>query len=326
MSHFVTAVFAPANIATNPNLLERYLEEKLAPYDANLLVDEYERDCHCIGMVARQEASERADADFGTIGSLRASFATLVLTDGRCVYDIQASLDALVLKRDASEEENAECKVLGKEIYKLWESHIKARRDAEKRYFEGHPMKDAPDHTCGFYTGERKFWWPEDVTEGDRCDGCGCGGTGTYRSTENPNYKWDWWVIGGNWNGWLAPPEAQPEKDPDNWRSCGTCSGTGMKADALDICSACDGVGKELVWVPEQKDSGFNVVAPQYIMTLGLLGELPTPFAFVDLLGEWHEPGDACDDDDWTKEWRAALAEMSDDLDEVRVVVVDMHI
>ena len=34
-----------------------------------------------------------------------------------------------------------------------------------------------------------------------KCDECR--GTGAYKSTYNPNSKWDWWVIGGRWNGEL---------------------------------------------------------------------------------------------------------------------------
>lgn len=30
-----------------------------------------------------------------------------------------------------------------------------------------------------------------------------CFGTGTYRSTYNPESKWDWYEIGGRWDGWL---------------------------------------------------------------------------------------------------------------------------
>jgi len=31
------------------------------------------------------------------------------------------------------------------------------------------------------------------------CDDCN--GTGFYKSTYNPDSKWDWWVIGGRWDG-----------------------------------------------------------------------------------------------------------------------------
>ena len=346
MSHFVTAVFVPTNIATQPNLLERYLEDTLAPFDENLEVEEYDRDCHCVGSVARNEARARADAEFGTIESLRNSFAALVLTDGRCVGDMQKRNNELMFKRNASEEEKSEYTALDAELDKLWKSHLAARSEAEKRYFDEHPMKDSPDPTCGFYSGERQSWWPEDAKEGDRySDESGCGGTGTYRSTYNPNAQWDWWVVGGRWNGWLAPPEAQPEKNPDNWETCWLCQGTGMRNDALGkqardadptyTCNGCGGEGKSLVWPTQQKDSGYNVVSPRYIESLGLIGDLPTPYAFIDLQGEWHQKGDMGwwgmssnekDRDAWVEEWRAALADVSDGMDGFRVVVVDMHI
>ena len=100
MSHFVTAVFVPTNISTQPDLLDKYLEDTLAPFDENLEADEYYRDCHCVGQVARNEAGARADAEFGTIESLRNLFAALVLTDGRCVGDMQKLNQELRRKRD----------------------------------------------------------------------------------------------------------------------------------------------------------------------------------------------------------------------------------
>jgi len=327
MSHFVTAVFVPTHIATHHSLLERHLEEKLAPYDANHLVDEYDRDCHCIGSVARKEAKERANAEFGTIASLRDSFAALVLTDGRCVGNMQNSYYEKIRNREASMVEQAGCLAIGKELENLWSSHLQPRSDAEKRYLREHPLHGAPDPNCGFYSGEREDWWPEEAKDGDSCgEGSGCQGTGTYRSTENPDYKWDWWVIGGNWNGWLAPPEAQPEKDPDNWKPCSFCAGTGTEPAAPGTCCLCDGTGKELVHPAEQKDSGYNIVAPKYIIALGLLGELPTPLAFVDPLGHWHEHDDELDEESWRAEWRAALTQVCNGIAGFRVVVVDMHI
>lgn len=76
----------------------------------------------------------------------------------------------------------------------------------------------------------------------------------------------------------------------------------------------------------EQKDSGYNIVAPKYIIALGLLGELPTPLAFVDPLGHWHEHDDELDEESWRAEWRAALTQVCNGIAGFRVVVVDMHI
>lgn len=346
MSHYVVGVFVPTNLTSNSKLLNQYLEQTLAPYDENLEVDEYDRECHCVGSVAQSEARTKADEEFGTYDSLRASFGSLML-NGKSVAELQQRCHQLKWeRRELSEDEKDEMKRTEDELDKLWQGHTRLRNEAESKYFDEHPMKNSPDPTCGFYSGERADWWPADAKAGDRYDDeSGCGGTGTYRSTYNPNSHWDWWVIGGRWNGWLAPPEAQPEKDPDNWNECWLCQGSGFRNDELGkqaraenpeyTCNGCNGTGKQLAWPTEQKDSGFNVVTPRYIESLGLIGDLPTPYAFIDLQGEWHQKGDMGwwgmssnekDRDAWVEEWRAALANVSDDIGGFSVVVVDMHI
>ena len=198
-------------------------------------------------------------------------------------------------------------------------------------------MKDKPDPTCGFDDNGKRY-----------VDGSGCAGTGIIRVTYNPEAKWDYWVIGGRWNGWLAPPEAQPEKDPDNWETCFVCRGTGLRDDKLGTqaralnpsytCNGCNGTGTTLMWPSQQKNTGYNVVAPSYIESLGIIDAeegCPTPFAFITLDGAWHQRADMgwwgvtaneVDVAKWKQEWRSALAGISDDFNGVRVVVVDLHI
>lgn len=338
MSHFVTAVFVPTSIASNPKILESHLNDVLETYNEGREVDEYDRDCHCIGHVARKEARERADAEHGTIASLRESFALLVLSDGRKVADMQKRNHELSWSRtELSMEESKECKALSAETSRLWQDYIAERVNAEEKYFNEHPMKESPDQTCGFDDNGKRY-----------DDESGCAGTGTYRSSYNPQSKWDWWVIGGRWTGWLAPPEAQPEKNPDNWEKCWLCAGTGLRNDALGVqtrlenpeytCNGCNGKGTNLKWPTELADDGYNVVAPRYIESLGIIDPdegLPTPFAFVTTDGEWHERGqmgwfgishNESDTNLWQEEWRKALSDHSDGFDGYRVVVVDMHI
>lgn len=40
-----------------------------------------------------------------------------------------------------------------------------------------------------------------------------CDGSGVRVSTSNPLAKWDWWVIGGRWDGWIF---AEREPAPDD--------------------------------------------------------------------------------------------------------------
>lgn len=60
--------------------------------------------------------------------------------------------------------------------------------DEFDRLLAEHPDKDKPDPTC---------------TE--------CGGTGRHMSTYNPNSKWDWYMVGGRWDGWLTDTEVESE-------------------------------------------------------------------------------------------------------------------
>lgn len=346
MSHFVTAVFVPTNIATDAALLDSYLNKVLGPYDENFEVDEYDRDCHCIGEVARSEARQRTEDKFGTWDDMRSNFNALILADGRNVGEMRAREHQLACLRKLTLEEEKEYKEIDKECDSLWKDYIKERNEFEEKLFNEHPMKDEPNPKCGFYSGERADWWPEDAKEGDRYDDeSGCGGTGTYRSTYNPQSKWDWWVIGGRWNGWLAPPELKPENQPENYQKCFVCQGTGLRNDKLGLearannpeytCNGCNGDGKTLKWTTDLRDTGYNVVTPEYILSLGLLGELPTPFAFIDTDGEWHEKGKmgwfgiSSDEKEriaWVKEWSEALNSLNSELFDYRVVVTDLHI
>jgi len=36
-----------------------------------------------------------------------------------------------------------------------------------------------------------------------------CHGSGQRLTTYNPESRWDWWVIGGRWEGWLGPDNCQ---------------------------------------------------------------------------------------------------------------------
>src|ERR1044072_2676003 len=57
---------------------------------------------------------------------------------------------------------------------------------------------------------------------------CGeCQGTGITVTTENPQGKWDAWLIGGGFTG-VWDNEYDPEKDPANSEECPSCNGTGV--------------------------------------------------------------------------------------------------
>jgi hypothetical protein len=307
MSHFLTAVIVPTLIALDPQRLDLYLEEVLEPFSENLEVEEYEESCHCVGRIAQRKATEQADQEYGTIDSLRESFKSVILDSGMKVEDAQKLNSQLMWAKERSQEQDIELAALDKAIDKAWRNHIQPHQDAEKRYFDMHPLKDVADPNCGRYSGERQDWWPETAKEGEPYeDNSGCLGTGDVLTTYNPQSKWDWYVIGGRWNDWLMPADAKEEFN---------------KRREADF---------QLSYAP---NGDYNIVSPNYILSLGLIGELPTPYSFVHD-GTWNQRGEMgwwgistneTDQDEWTSQWREVLTSVNTN-DDYRVVVVDMHI
>lgn len=73
------------------------------------------------------------------------------------------------------------------------EWHNKSLQTRDK-YFLEHPKKDAPDSTCSE-----------------------CKGTGTYESTRNPNGKWDWYRVGGRYDGVVSGQMADDDEKGFNF-------------------------------------------------------------------------------------------------------------
>lgn len=199
-------------LAQRPDLvkqIEAEVDRLLAPYDESTEVEEYDRECHCIGDVARRDAREAAAkaAGVANFGALRDSFKREPVPEG---------LSARAYPRDGSEGD-PEAIELVQAIHArndaAWEQHIAIYLAAEEAALAAHPARTLPDPGCGFYTGERKDWWPADKNAGDRYeDGSGCGGTGLYRSQYNPKSQWDWYVIGGRWDGLISGNMAPVEE------------------------------------------------------------------------------------------------------------------
>lgn len=73
----------------------------------------------------------------------------------------------------------------------------------------------------------------------------------------NPNKKWDWWQIGGRFNGKFQP-HYDPDKDPANRETCWLCVGTGKRRDMVcdNGCNGCQGTGVMTKWPTKWKQVG----------------------------------------------------------------------
>jgi len=205
MSHFVTYVcISPQNeeTVTSDKIKDR-VSELLAPFDENVMMEEYENDCYCIGNEARRDANRAADEKTGTsISKMRKQYWNL------------------------PKEEQTDKK--WSEILEPWD---KVRDEC----LDIHPLKDKPSPDC------RE-----------------CKGTGRYMTTYNPKSKWDWWVIGGRFDGTIR--NLEPLRDGERFNF-------GDK---------------------------FRTVERNIIKTEEFLKQLKikgTPFALVTSSGEWFECG-----------------------------------
>jgi hypothetical protein len=116
-------------------------------------------------------------------------------------------------------------------------------------------------------------------------------------TTRNPNSKWDWWVVGGRWDGEI---QGSRRSDGEGGFNFGD----------------------------EHHEADHNVVKVKGILAAG--GDEWVPFAIVTPDGEWHERGsmgsfamvsDKHSKHDWTTEARRIMAQFSGHV----AVGVDCH-
>ncbi|KKL99321.1 hypothetical protein LCGC14_1815540 [marine sediment metagenome] len=282
MSHFRTVVL----LENLPDDIESAVGTLLAPYDENTEVPEYERDCDCIGKIALRDAIETATKCHGSIKELRDSFHR----------DRQ--------KDETDEQEDA-----------AWEKHISGYKGTEQSALDSHPMKAKADPECGLYS-ER--YHPGGHKPGERFeDGSGCAGTGKCLSTYNPKSKWDWWTIGGGWQGDFDS-DYDSTKDERNWEECWVCEGTGKRHDQLGLdtrasnpdytCNGCQGKGTKLksTLAPHPSGNVKQVAGLSYV-----------PFAIVTPDGEWHEKG--------SMGWWAIVTDEKDDWPDTVTKIFAQH-
>lgn len=164
------------------------VEGKLTPYSENLEVDEYERDCYCIGHKAKMRSYEQAqEALFQRYPILNDIF-------GRQQGKYEEDKAKAELSSD--DREKARFSFLGREPDrmdafweycqgldktnegagdKLWQEEYIL---SQKQILEADSEKESPDPNCNE-----------------------CHGTGKNMTTYNPSSKWDWYQIGGRWYG-----------------------------------------------------------------------------------------------------------------------------
>lgn len=178
-----------------------------------------------------------------------------------------------MIRRDRPELDNGA--FINPELDALWGDYKREfeenRRVLVEEVKKAHPLCGKPKPTC------------------ESCDG-----TGTYKSTYNQNSKWDWYCIGGRWNGKLT-------ETPDNT----------------------DGYGGELA----ENSLSVTTLLERYENT----GDLFTFWAVVTPDGAWHEKGEMgwfglSSNNVEEEAWRDTLLQICRKYPNHNITLIDAHI
>jgi hypothetical protein len=125
------------------------------------------------------------------------------------------------------------------------------------------------------------------------CDSCY--GRGTYRTTYNPDSKWDWYVVGGRWNGMVRQKPRDDDEGGGNY-------------------------GDEFHDVGENSTTVKNLIEAKEI-----------PFALLDPEGNWIEKGEmgwwGCVSNETEKnEWEDQVMRVYEKFKDYYAVGLDCHI
>lgn len=168
----------------------------------------------------------------------------------------------------------------------------------------------------------KQTWWEvrEDYAQyhpeyGKADPNCGdCDGTGTYMSTYNPSSKWDWWTIGGRWDGCLP--------NGSNYMQCGEIlANRKSRRPTIDPDLA----------LYDYFRLEYESELAQYEATPEDLRDLYEPFALLTPDGKWHERGDMgwfgmVADDIGLYSWIKQVKAIYEQYAEHTLVLIDCHI
>jgi hypothetical protein len=273
MSHFVLFAVLPR---TDLCVLPQKLDDMMTPFSENLAVDPYEEPCWCVGRLAKNEASAKMQEEMGSWEDARNALAKTLKergiergrwpeTEGMSKDDAKAAWDA----HDAAEEV----------INNIWREEFVAPREAKaKEYEDAHALVGQPKADC------------EE-----------CKGSGIAISTYNPNSKWDWWVVGGRWDGFVR----------------------GIDRESGD---------KGFNFGAEHHQFEFNTDTSEAVLArLDKEGESATPYSVLTPDGVWHQRGQmgwfgTSSGDQPREEWASHVKEIIKNHPDHLVVGIDCHI
>jgi hypothetical protein len=310
VSHFSVLVL----VEDEPSDPKSAVEPVLAPYDDNREVEEYERQCSCLGRHAHYDAV--------CIANERTGFSARVESTREVFREYNGRVQA------ASGNEGSGWSMDGPDIALVERADLRAGFEAEKAALDEQWSAIFSERDAIADETERAD--PRYRQPDPECDDCH--GTGRERTTANPQGFWDWWAVGGRWAG-VLDPEYDASADPRNFSTCWLCYGTGERDDELGRraraadpsygCNGCKGTGVSRNW--------HNADFPGDVKPVAQLPESLPFYALVTPDGQWHQRGrmgwfgmsaDDMDDATWDAYLRTEIAKHAD----AWAVVVDCHV
>lgn len=186
MSHSVVYVLLKQVFkAGDEENLQSAITHALAPFYEGKEVDPYDRECYCRGVQFTRKVEVEALSEMGYNSWNHAHKAFHARFDIRRLVAEQSQLITSGKKSSGrniySPEAEAKIEEIRQKMDNLWQNEIvkpfKAKiEEIGKRYPD--TERTRPDPQC-----------------------VSCQGTGVYESTYNPKSKWDWYSIGGRWDG-----------------------------------------------------------------------------------------------------------------------------
>lgn len=318
MSHFSVMVI----VGNDAGSVEEEVERLLAPYDENLEVDPYEKECDCVGSRAYMEANEAFLLAYPKHRAEQERSRKAMERFQRKLQKAAGPEFAAGMFADLGEQVDA-CIAEGAPAAKL--EPLRADEEtAARRWFRLHKRVDKFMDRYLPASAHRYAPAPD-------CEECE--GRGHRVSTWNEEGRWDFWMIGGRWAGFFD--DYDPTMDPKNKEKCIICGGKGKVSEndgsrkKID-CFHCSGTGVAEKW-PTGRTFHPGDIQPLADVRERLGSELAS-YAIITPDGKWQSRGEAgafgfSHGEVSTDVWRKRIAEIVAGCDDDhKVAIVDYHV
>lgn len=183
MSHYVVGIVLPFTSYTGEREIEDYLTMVMWRYDENRRVPDYDDDCGCAGARVRRQVAEVMLERFGNFDEKYRKPWNERISQHEDMLRHTKTWREDMTPKEQNEYFSERTRLRDQIDVEMggWKAHTELYRKTEEQLWADHPWFGEADPEC------RE-----------------CSGTGTIRISYNPEGKWDWYAIGGRWDGFMG--------------------------------------------------------------------------------------------------------------------------